>query len=482
MAEPRRSTTERRTLAAVVLAAGEGTRLKSAVPKVLHPVCGRPALWHAVRAARSARPDKLVIVVGHGADEVRAAVRSWELRPSPVFVEQSEQLGTGHAVLVARRAVGRVDDVLVANGDFDPVTEKDVRAILRRHRRTGAAATVGSSFLEEPGGYGRVVREGRRVVGIVEGIDAVAEQLAIREVATNWMAFRRDRLYATLPRLDRKNRQREYYLNRAITLLIEDSERVEVVPCDTGGTMGLNSRAGLAQVSRVIRERINAAHLAHGVTLVDPASTFIDVDVRIGRDSEIQPHTHLLGTTTVGRGCEIGPSTQLRDSVVGDRSAVRFSVVEGSRLGRDVEVGPFARIRQGAVLEDGAVVGNFVEVKDSRLGRRAKAKHLTYLGDADIGDRANIGAGTVTVNYDGYRKHRTSVGDEASVGSDTMLVAPVTVGKGAVTGAGSVITDDVPPGALAVERADQRIIPGYRQRKDAQHRKGRARRDRGKGA
>ncbi len=385
-------------------------------------------------------------------------------------------------MLVARRAVGRVDDVLVANGDFDPVTPDDVRAIMRRHRRSAAIATVGSSQLDEPGGYGRVVRDGRRVIAIMEGIDADPATRAIHEVATNWVAFDRDRLYAALPRLDRENRQREYYLNRAITLLIEDGGRVEVVACDTGGTMGLNSRAGLAAVTRVIRERINARHLANGVTLVDPDSTFIDVEVRIGRDTEIQPNTYLLGHTQIGRDARIGPSTEIQDSTIGDRSSVRFSVVEDARIGRDVEVGPFARLRTGAILEDGSAVGNFVEVKDTRVGRRAKAKHLTYLGNADIGDGANIGAGTVTVNYDGYRKHRTTVEAGASVGSDTMLVAPVTVGRGAFTGAGSVITDDVPPGALAVERGEQRTIPGYRQRKDAANAKGRRRGGSGKKA
>jgi bifunctional UDP-N-acetylglucosamine pyrophosphorylase/glucosamine-1-phosphate N-acetyltransferase len=231
--------------------------------------------------------------------------------------------------------------------------------------------------------------------------------------------------------------------------------------------MGLNSRAGLAAGTRVVRERLNAGHLDNGVTLVDPDSTFIDIEVRIGRDTEIQPNTHLLGRTQVGRDARIGPSTEIQESIIGDRSSVRFSVVEDARVGRDVEVGPFSRLRSGAILEDGSVVGNFVEMKDARLGRRAKAKHLTYLGNADIGDGANIGAGTVTVNYDGYRKHRTTVEAGASGGSDTMLVAPVTVGKGAFTGAGSVITDDVPQGALAVERSEQRTIPGYRQRKDA---------------
>ena len=460
-----------RSLALVVLAAGKGKRLKSDTPKVLHPLCGRPTLWHVLQAGLAAKPSKVVIVVGHGADDVRTAVRSWGITPAPVFVEQAEQLGTGHAVLAARSKIGRVDDVLVANGDFDPITPDDVRAIVRRHRRSGAALTLGATDLRDPGGYGRVVRDASgRVLEVVEGIDATPQVRAIHEVATNWMAVRRADLVRALPRLDRKNRQREYYLNRVIPLMLADGARIEAVACDTGGVLGLNSRDGLAAVERVVRDRINAAHMANGVTLVDPATTYIDVDVTIGRDSVIRPMSFLEGTTRVGEGCAIGPSARVADSSVGDRSEVTFAVVLGSMLGRDVTIGPFARLRPGCEFADGAAAGAFTDLKKAKVGKDSKVPHLAYVGDAVLGEDVNIGAGTITVNYDGYAKHTTVVEDGARVGSDTMLVAPVRVGKDASTGAGSVITKDVPAGALAVERGEQRNIPGYRQRKDAEHR------------
>jgi bifunctional UDP-N-acetylglucosamine pyrophosphorylase/glucosamine-1-phosphate N-acetyltransferase len=465
------TTTPTRTLAAVILAAGKGKRLRSARPKVLHPICGRTALWHVARAALAAKPDRIVIVVARDGDDVRAEVASWKLTPKPVFVEQPRQLGTANAVLVAKSAVGRVDDVLVANGDFDPVRPEDVRSMVRRHRRVGATVTIASTELRNPGTYQRIVREGRRVIDVVEGTDASAGVRRINEVGTNWMVFRRASLFAALPKVDRANRQREYYLNDAVTVLLRQGERVDAIPCDTGGTLGLNSRGGLAAVTAVVRERINDRHLAAGVTLLDPGATYIDVDATIGRDTTIYPNTFIEGASAIGAGCTIGPSTRLADATIGERSEVTFSVVTGSTIGRDAHVGPFARLRDGVALADGVTIGNFVEVKAASLGRGSKAKHLTYLGDAEIGDDVNVGAGTVTVNYDGYRKSRTMIDDGASIGSDTMLVAPIQIGRGATTGAGSVITKDVPPGALAVERAEQRTVPGYRKRKDAEHRR-----------
>jgi bifunctional UDP-N-acetylglucosamine pyrophosphorylase / glucosamine-1-phosphate N-acetyltransferase len=461
-----------RTLAAVVLAAGEGKRLKSSTPKVLHPVAGRPALWHVLRLAAEVKPTKVVVVVGHGGDAVKDAVRSWGVVPKPVFVTQDEQLGTGHAVLVARRAVGTVDDVLIANGDFDPLGPGDVKTLLGRHRRSRAVATIASSDLLEPGGYGRVVRDARgRVTDVIEGIDAPPEIRAIHEVATNWIVVRREPLFKALPKLDRSNRQREYYLNRIVPMLLADGERVEAVRFDMGGVMGLNSRDGLAAVEGLLRRRINAEHMAKGVTLVDPATTYIDVGVKIGRDTTIQPNTFLQGDTRLGAGCMVGPNVVLRDSTVGDASEISFAVVLGSKIGRRAVVGPFVRFRPGTVLRDGARAGAFVDVKASEIGEGSKVPHLSYVGDTTIGKDVNIGAATVTVNFDGEAKHRTVIEDGASIGSDTMLVAPVRIGKGAVTGAGSVITNDVPAGALAVERAEMRVVPGYRARKDARRRK-----------
>jgi bifunctional UDP-N-acetylglucosamine pyrophosphorylase / glucosamine-1-phosphate N-acetyltransferase len=459
-----------RSLALVVLAAGKGKRLKSALPKVLHPICGRPALWHVVQAGLEASPSKIVIVIGQGGPQVEAEVRSWRLTPAPVFVEQTEQLGTGHAVAVAEKAVGRVDDVLVANGDFDPVSPGAVRGLLTSHRRARAAASVIVTELDDPAGYGRVIRDGDRLIGVVEHVDASVSERAIREVATNWIVFRRSDLFGALPLLDRENRQREYYLNRVLPILIEKGERVLAVNADTGGALGLNSRGGLAAVERIIRSRINAEHLEHGVTMIDPSTTYVDVGVKIGPDTMIQPLTFLEGGTRLGRGCQIGPSTRIVDSSVGDGSVVTFSVVVGSEIGRGAEVGPFARLRPGTKIGDGAKAGAFVEVKNSTVGKDSKVPHLSYVGDATIGRGVNLGAGTVTVNFDGYEKHATRIDDGARIGSDTMLVAPVHVGKDAATGAGSVITQDVPAGALAVERSEQKNVRGYRRRKDAEHR------------
>jgi bifunctional UDP-N-acetylglucosamine pyrophosphorylase/glucosamine-1-phosphate N-acetyltransferase len=459
-----------RSLAAVVLAAGKGERLRSGTPKALYRACGRPLLWHTLQVVRAAKPQQIVVVVGHGADDVRDAVTSWGLKPAPVFVEQAELLGTGHAVLTAEKAVGKPDDVLIANGDFDPITQADLRKLMASHRRTGAAVTLGSTAMDAPGGYGRVVREGSRVTNVIEGRDAPPAVRRIHEVATNWIAFRRDLLFATLPLLDRENRQREYYLNRAISILLDKGERVDAVVCDTGGILGANTRAGVTALEALLRRRVNEAHMAAGVRLIDPAATYLDVEVRIGEDTVIYPNTFVESGSRIGAGCTIGPSASIARSRVGDGSVVWFSILEDADVGRDCEVGPFARLRPGAVLEEGAQIGNYVEVKASRIGKRSKAKHLAYIGNAKVGAGVNIGAGTVVVNYDGYEKHPTVIADGARIGSDTMLVAPVKVGKGGVTGAGSVITKDVPAGALGVERSDQRNVKGYRKRADEKHR------------
>ncbi len=465
------SKTGSRSLAAVVLAAGEGKRLKSKLPKVLHQVCGRPALWHVLKAATAAKPSKIIVVVSHGADEVEGAVRSWNVSPTPVFVDQGELLGTGHAVLSAERAVGRVDEVLVLGGD-DPLVEgHHVKQLLGVHRRTKAAASILTTLVEDPGGYGRVVRQGSRLVEIVEDSDASPEIAAIREMSTLVYAFRRRDLYGALPLVGRDNRQREHYLPDVLPILMEKGERVSAVLGDFGGWAGVNSRETLATLNRIMRERINAAHMASGVTIVDPSATYIDVDVKIGADSTVYPLTFLEGATSIGRDCAIGPSTRIVDSHVGDGSMVQFGVILGSRIGKRVVVGPFVRMRPGTVLADGSKAGAFVDLKNSEVGPGSKVPHLAYVGDTTIGRGSNIGAGTVTVNYDGYRKHRTVIGDDVRIGSDNMLIAPIRIGDGAVTGAGSVITRDVPAGALAVERAEQRIVKGYRKRKDAEAKK-----------
>jgi bifunctional UDP-N-acetylglucosamine pyrophosphorylase/glucosamine-1-phosphate N-acetyltransferase len=453
------------SLAVVVLAAGKGMRLKSKTPKVLHPICGRPILWHVLRAAQELKPATIAVVVAN-LPEVEDAVRSWDVTPAPVFVDQGTPLGTGHAVLVAEDAMKRADEVLVLPGDEALVSGAMLKSVLRRHHRRRAAATVQTVLLDDAKGFARVVREGDRLLDLAEDGSADPDIASIREVATCVYAFRRKDLYAALPVLDNDNRQKEYYLTDVPRILLEKGELVVVERTDLGGALGANSRAELAKATQVMRTRINAEHMAAGVTLEDPTSTYIDVEVRIGQDATIRPNTYLEGATRIGKGATIGPSARLVDSVVGDGSEVQFSVVRGATIKAGVDVGPYASVRPGTVLEDGSKAGTFVEIKASKVGKGSKVPHLSYVGDAEIGERVNVGAATVTANYDGYDKHETVIEDDARIGSDTMLVAPVRVGKGAVTGAGSVITRDVPPGSLAVERSEQRNVEGYRKRKD----------------
>ena len=460
-----------RSLAVVVLAAGLGKRLKSTKPKVLHELLGRPVLWYVLQAVRAAKPSKLIVVVHHDREEVEEAVRSWDLGGlKPAFVDQGQPLGTGHAVLAAEQAVGRAADVLVLPGDEPLVTGEQVKEILAIHRRRDVAAVIQTTVPTNARGFARVVRDAKgEFVRLAEGSDATRQELAIAEVATSVYTFRRDALFAALPLVDRDNRQREYYLPDVLGIL-RRKDRIAVQLVDNGGSVGANSRAEMAIAASVLRDRINAKHMAAGVSLVDPSSTFIGPEVRIGADTVLQPLTFLEGGTRIGREAEIGPSARVIDSTVGDRSRVQFAVVRESTIAADVDVGPFASLRPGTELADGSKAGTFVEIKGSRVGKGSKVPHLSYIGDADIGQGVNVGAATVTVNYDGWDKHRTVIGDDVKIGSDTMLVAPVEVGKGAITGAGSVITKDVPAGALGIERSDQRNIEGFRSRQESRHR------------
>jgi bifunctional UDP-N-acetylglucosamine pyrophosphorylase / glucosamine-1-phosphate N-acetyltransferase len=453
------------------MAAGKGKRLRSRTPKVLHPVAGRPILWHVLRALRAVRPDPVAVVIGHGGDEVERAVRSWDIGLPLRYVDQGEPQGTGHAVLVAEEAVGRADEVLVVSGDEPLLTGTQLRDLLRLHRRRGGAGTVQTTVPSDPSGFGRVIREGREFIRIAEGSDATDDELAVAEVITGTYVFRREDLFGALPLVTRENRQREYYLPEVLGILREKGERVTVEPADNGGSVGANSRAEIAGAAAVLRARITDALLERGVTIEDPDRTYIDVEVAVGRDTTIRPGTHLRGATRIGEGCTIGPDADIADSTVGPEAVVERSVVRETRIGPRATVGPYTHLRPGTVLAADTKAGSFVEIKNSRIGEGSKVPHLAYVGDATIGRNVNIGAGTITVNYDGYGKHRTAIGDDARIGSDTMLVAPVRIGKGAVTGAGSVITKDGPAGALAVERAEQRVVKGYRERKDREMRR-----------
>jgi bifunctional UDP-N-acetylglucosamine pyrophosphorylase/glucosamine-1-phosphate N-acetyltransferase len=448
------------------MAAGKGKRLKSRLPKVLHPVCGRPTLWHVLRAVEAVRPGRVIVVVAHESDQVEEGVRAWGLDlPGVRFVDQGDPLGTGHAVMVAESAVGRSEDVLVVSGDEPLVTGDQLRDLVTLHRRKKGSATVQTTLAPGIRGLGHVVRDGDAFEKIAEAPRATEHAAEIPEVATGMYVFRREDLFKALPLLSRDNRHREYYLVDVLGVLREKGERIVVQQVDNGGSVGTNSRAELAAAAAVMRSRINDQLMDHGVTLVDPDRTYVDVSVTVGPDTVIHPLTFLEGETTIGRDCVIGPSTRIVDSSVGDETEIQFSVVKGSTIGDKVIVGPYAHLRPETVLEEGSKAGTFVELKKSRVGRGSKVPHLAYVGDAEIGKDANIGAGTITCNYDGFEKHQTVIEDGAFIGSDTMLVAPVKIGKNAVTGAGSAITKDVPPGALAVERSEQKNVEGYAERR-----------------
>ncbi len=444
---------------AVILAAGKGTRMKSALPKVLHRVGGRPMLAHVLAAAKEAGAGRSIAVIGFGAESVEA-----EIGPAAEFAVQAEQLGTGHAVLQAKAAlIGYRGTVMVLCGDTPLLTAAMLRSLYEGHRRSGAVATVLTARMPDPAGYGRVIRDGDgRVLRIVEQKDASAAELAVNEINTGIYCFECEQLFAVLAGVTCDNRQGEYYLTDVIGLLAGQGAKVWAeTAADHQATMGINSRQQLAEAEGILRRRKLAELMDEGVTVMDPASTFIDAGVAIGADSVIYPFTWLEGTTTIGRGCAIGPNTRLTDVTVGDEATIHFSYAHECSIGSKVTVGPYVHLRPQSELAAGVKVGNFVEIKNSKVGLGSKVPHLSYIGDTDMGAGVNIGSGTITVNYDGKKKHRTVIEDEAFIGCNTNLVAPVSVGHGSYIGAGSTITKDVPPGALAVGRARQVNIEGW---------------------
>ncbi|HVL33128.1 MAG TPA: bifunctional UDP-N-acetylglucosamine diphosphorylase/glucosamine-1-phosphate N-acetyltransferase GlmU [Actinomycetota bacterium] len=438
-----------RTLAVVVLAAGEGKRFKSATPKVLHELCGRPLVRYVLDAVAPLGARATVVVVGRGADAVQGAIEA-AFPKAPVFALQKQQLGTADAARVADEALGSFDgDVLILPGDSPLITTKTLRALLMQHRKAKATATLLSATLEDATGYGRIVRDADgELERIVEERDASPAERAIREANSSTYVFDRRALQTALTKVDRNNAQGEFYLTDVIEVLREKGERVIAVSAaGPEEVLGVNDRAQLAEMASLLRARINRAHMADGVSIVDPAQTYIEPGVKIGRDTVIHPVTVLTGQTVIGAGCEIGPNVRMRDSRVENGARVLFAVVDEARIGQEASVGPFAYLRPGARLARKAKVGTFVEVKNSQIGEGSKVPHLSYIGDATIGSDVNIGAASVTLNYDSETKtkSRTQIGDGAKIGGDTMMVAPVKIGKGAVTGASSVVTRDVPP-------------------------------------
>ena len=449
-----------RRLSLVVLAAGEGKRFRSELPKPLHRAAGRPLLWHVLAAAAPLGADPAVVVVGQGADQVGAAIEGFGLGEVRTAL-QAEQLGTAHAVACAVPQLPAGGEVLVLYGDTPLLTTATLAGLVEAHRAAGAAMTLLTCEAADPTGYGRILRDGAgQVTSIVEQRDASQEQLAITEVNAGVYVFERAAL-DLLGKIQPDNTQGEHYLPDLLPLVRAAGGTVASAGADEAETRGVNDRAQLAEAAAALRRRVLDGLMAEGVTVLDPAVTYVDAGVTVGPDTTLLPLTFLEEGTTVGRGCTIGPNVRLTRCTVADGANVTQAVAVDASIGERALVGPFAYLRPGAKLGPGSKVGTYVEVKGSTIGPGSKVPHLSYVGDADIGERVNVGAGVIFVNYDGQAKHRTRVGDNAFVGSDTMLVAPLTIGAGAQTGAGSTITKDVPDGALGIERAEQRNIEGW---------------------
>jgi bifunctional UDP-N-acetylglucosamine pyrophosphorylase / glucosamine-1-phosphate N-acetyltransferase len=446
----------------LVLAAGEGTRMRSSLPKMLHPVCGRPMVAWPILAAREAGAGHVAVIVSPSHDLSPALPDGVEA------VVQPEPDGTGGALRAALDLIRDAETVVVLSGDHPVVSAEAIGELLRAHEEADAGATVMTAVLEEPGSYGRIIRDPdsgdlARIVEAKGGEgDATPQQLEIREVNTGTYAFAAAALADALGRIGNDNAQGEYYIGDVLPLIRESGRRVLAnVTEDEGVMMGVNTRAELAIAEAESRRRILERHMLDGVTVVDPASTWVDADVEIAADARIEPGSSLRGETTVGADSTVGPLTTLIDARLGEGVAAPHSYLVECAVADGCQIGPYAYLRPGTELAAGAKAGSFVEIKNSKIGEGAKVPHLSYVGDAEVGAGSNLGAGTVTANYDGFRKHRTVIGDQVRIGVDTMLIAPVQVGDKAYTGAGAVVKDDVPEGALAVSDNDQRNIEGY---------------------
>ncbi|MCL5965715.1 MAG: bifunctional UDP-N-acetylglucosamine diphosphorylase/glucosamine-1-phosphate N-acetyltransferase GlmU [Deltaproteobacteria bacterium] len=452
-------------VSAIILAAGLGKRMKSAVPKVAHPVAGKPMVWHVARAAKAAGISEIVLVLGHGREKLLPAVEPFGGR----VAVQERQLGTGDAARCGLALVPRgTKEVVVLCGDAPLIRPATIRALVAVRRKTKAAAAVLTGVLPDPSGYGRVVRSPSGTVArIVEERDADAVARAIREVNSGTYAFDRAFLARSLPRLTDLNAQREFYLTDVVVAALEEGETiVPVVAKDPDEVRGINSRKELAEATAILVRGKIAALQDAGVTVVDPARVSVEIEVSVGPDSVIEPGVSLLGATRIGRGVRIRQGCVVEGSRVDDGAHLKpYSVLTGAHVRKGAEVGPFAHLRPETDIGEKARIGNFVEVKKSRMGKGSKANHLAYIGDAVVGRKVNIGAGTITCNYDGIAKHPTVIGDGVFVGSDTQFVAPVTIGKGALVGAGATITKDVPPYALALSRAEQKNLENWVVRK-----------------
>ena len=451
-----------------MLAAGQGTRMKSALPKVLHPLVGRPLIEHVLQAADAISPSTVTLVIGHGAESVREMVGN---RPNVGFVVQEPQLGTAHALQQAEaRLSGRHGTVVLLSGDVPLLRGVTLRRLVDAHQGAKAAATVVTAVVERPYGYGRIVRTKGRIARIVEERDASSQVRQIHEINGGIYAFDLPPLFDALRGIAAQNAQGEYYLTDLVAIYRRRKLPVETLVVDNPQEIrGINSRTELAEVSRIVRQTKNEELMAAGVTIVDPATTYIDPDVEVGPDTVIHPGVAIEGQSRIGAACEIHSHVRIVGSEIADKSVIlNFCLIIGSRIAEGASVGPFAHLRPESVVGERAKIGNFVELKKTTMGAGSKANHLTYLGDATIGERVNVGAGTITCNYDGTKKYPTIIEDGAFIGSDTQLIAPVRVGKGAYVAAGSSITEDVPDGALGIARGRQANVDGWVERRKAQ--------------
>jgi bifunctional UDP-N-acetylglucosamine pyrophosphorylase/glucosamine-1-phosphate N-acetyltransferase len=452
-------------LGVILLAAGQGTRMKSETPKVLHPLGGKALFLHALETARRLDPTIVAIVVGHGA----AAVQKAHPSIGVTWVTQERQLGTGHAVLCAKQAYeGFTGEVLILSGDVPLIREQTLRAMLEHHRSRRAALTLLTAQLEEPKGYGRILRDGAgAIAGIVEEKDATPEQRKTREVNAGIYVASAPFLFTALNGVKNHNQQGEYYLPDIVGIGLAQRQTIKTVTVeDPREMMGINSREELATMEKHLRQSINQKWMQAGVTLKDPDTTYIEESVTIGEDTVIGPNTQLCGKTVIGARCRIDGSAFLTDAVIGDEVYLRFSVVmTDCRIERGAIIGPFAHLRPGTALSANVHIGNFVETKEARLGEGTKANHLTYLGDVTIGRDTNIGAGTITCNYDGFAKYKTAIGDRVQVGSDTTLVAPISLGDDVYIATASTVRHDIPAGALVYNPREEQVREGWTEQK-----------------
>lgn len=444
---------------AIVLAAGQGKRMKSKLYKVLHPVCGKPMVGHVLQTVEQVHCERSVVVVGHGAETVRSY-----LGDAAEYALQAEQLGTGHAVMQAKDLLaGEQGSTIVICGDTPLVTSETLEGLLELHESSQAAATVLTAHMDNPKGYGRVIRsEQGDVLRIVEQKDCSPDEDAVCEINTGTYCFDNAKLFSALDKVTNDNAQQEYYLTDVIGILREAGEKVLAYQTqDYAESIGVNDRLALSEAEQFMRERITRRHMLNGVTIIDPASTYIGADVTIGADTVLHPGTILKGKTVIGGECVIGPNSEIENSVIADGVAVKYSVLCEAEVGASTTVGPYAYLRPGAKLGEHVKVGDFVEVKNSTIDDHSKVSHLSYIGDAKVGKNVNVGCGAITVNYDGYNKSVTEIEDDAFIGSNVNLVAPVKVGKGAFVVAGSTITKSVDENEMAIARSRQENKAGY---------------------